>query len=298
MPVANSHGSTLPALLAELMPDEGFKATHVDGLVLMRSNRSLPAAPVFQEPAIVCVAQGLKRGYLGQEVYSYRPGQFLVISTPMHFMCDTVVFDRAPMLGCYLKIDLTIVGELMPKIDRSRFLSDDTMPRGMAVASFATLATESLEHLLLYSRDPTESSVLGPALVRELHYWVLVSPAGSALRALASWRGGVGRVHKSIERIRVDYASELGVDQLAKEAAMSVSAFHSAFKTVAGVSPMQYLKNFRLHKAHELIALQGRGATQAAYEVGYASPNQFSREFKRHFAYPPSEAIQHRDGVG
>lgn len=82
----------------------------------MCSNRSLPAAPVFQEPAIVYVVQGLKRGYLGQEIYSYHSGQFLVISTPMPFMCDAVAFDRAPMLGCYLKIDLIIVSELMPKI--------------------------------------------------------------------------------------------------------------------------------------------------------------------------------------
>ncbi len=284
--------SIASALLA-LTPLEGHHPAALDGVTLMRADASLAPAPVLQEPSIVIIGQGLKRGYLGDEVFHYQPGQCLVVSVPMHFNCDTVVGDDGPMLALAVQVDMATVRELLSKMLPPRSPAPAAPSRGMAVADLDAAMTDTVQRLLQALASADETRILGPQLLRELHYRVLQGPGGDCLRALAAWHGRSGPIFRACERIRLDYAQALDIGTLAREAAMSASAFHQAFKAVTGHSPIQYLKATRLHRARELILHGSNGAAQAAYEVGYASASQFSREFKRLFGHSPADAIHH-----
>lgn len=276
--------------LLALTPQEGHILAGIEGLTLMRANASLPPAPVLQEPTIVVMGQGLKRGYLGDEVFSYKPGQGLVVAVPMQFNCDTVVGDDGPMLALAVRIDVQTVSELLSKMNPSISQGADTAQRGMIVTDLDGATNDTVYRLLRALASPDETRVLGAQLVRELHYRVLMGSGGACLRSLANWQGRFGSIFRACERIRRNYAQEVDIGTLAREANMSVSAFHQAFKTVTGSPPIQYLKAIRLHRARELITMEGNGAAQAAYEVGYASASQFSREFKRHFGHAPTDS--------
>jgi AraC-like DNA-binding protein len=97
-------------------------------------------------------------------------------------------------------------------------------------------------------------------------------------------------VARALERMHRDYQEPLTVEELARESAMGVSSFHRAFKQTTSESPLQYLKKLRLLKAKGLLVFDKKRVDEAAYQVGYASPSQFSREFKRYFQVPPSDA--------
>lgn len=259
----------------------------------MRVDTSRPPLPVYQEPTIVYMLQGMKRGYLAGEIYTYQPGQILVVSLPMQFLCDTVVSNGEPMLALSVPIDIAIVSELVKNIDQGRVRVNHSFLRGMSVFDLVEDSALTLERVFCVLKKPEDVRLLGPALIRELHYHVLQSPAGDFLRSLVTGSGGLWHIHRAIERIRADFAGELVVGTLAKEVAMSISAFHKAFKEVTGHAPLQYLKSVRLHRARDLIIQEGYGASQAALTVGYVSPNQFSREYKRLFGHSPSEALSH-----
>ena len=137
-----------------------------------------------------------------------------------------------------------------------------------------------------------DAKVLGPQLVRELTYRVLCGEEGGALRHLLLAHGTEAQIHRILHRMHTDYAAPLDIPSLAQNAAMSVSALHAHFKAVTATSPMQYLKTIRLHKARMLMVQDALGAAAAAERVGYDSPSQCSREFKRLFGAPPADEAQ------
>lgn len=292
---APGHQATLRALAAKLhtlAPQEGFLPTHLSDVTLMRVDRSCDPVAVLQEPSFVIALQGVKRGYLDGEVLRYEGGQCLVVSVPMHFACDTVVqAPEAPMLALSVRIDLDTVREMANRLaGMGLTAAPPSHARAMSVMDMGPRELDWCDRLLDALSSRADAAILGPQLVRELHYRVLTSPAGICLRALANWHGKLGAIHRSIERMRTDYTQDLQVAALAQDAAMSASSYHASFKAVTGQSPMQYLKAVRLHRARELLTVDGRRATEVAFDVGYQSPSQFSKEYKRFFGRSPSQA--------
>lgn len=283
-------------LMAGLIPEAGFHAAALDGVTFMRADASTTPAPVLQEPSIVLLGQGLKRSYLDGEVLAYAPGEILVVALPMQFECDTVVQPGQPMLALSVRIDMAVVAELacqmdpLPPVPPGASGASGASLRGLSVGPMDAPLADALTRLLGVldvSADAEACRVLGPQLLRELHYRVLQGPAGLGLRALAGSHGRMGRVFRSIEQMRSDPAREISVSAMARDAGMSVSAFHEAFKRVTGHAPLQYLKLTRLHLARSWMQDHDLGAAEAAYRVGYGSASQFSREFKRLFGLPP-----------
>ena len=146
--------------------------------------------------------------------------------------------------------------------------------------------------LLECLRSESDAAVLGPHLVRELLYRALCGEGGSMLRDLLLRNESRAQIHRILQRMHTACADPLDVAQLAHAAGMSSSALHFHFKAVTGTSPVQYLKTIRLHKARMLMVQESVGASLAANRVGYESPSQFSREFKRLFGAPPADEAQ------
>ncbi|HEY9155902.1 MAG TPA: helix-turn-helix domain-containing protein, partial [Opitutaceae bacterium] len=142
-------------------------------------------------------------------------------------------------------------------------------------------------------RSKDDARILGPAIVREITYRVLLGKLGGNVRALAAPQSHFGQISRILNRLHAEYAAPVDTESLAREAGMSVSTFHAHFKAITASSPLQYLKTIRLHKAQLLMVNDGASAAEAAMRVGYESASQFSREFKRHFGATPAARAEH-----
>lgn len=286
-------------LLNILAAGEGTRPSILDGVKLIRSDRSLPRMPVLYEPSIVIVGQGRKRGYLGDQVYTYDPHNYLVLSVPMPFECETEVGPHGPLLAVSVGVDIAVLGELLMKMDRRLLSPDANGVYGMYSTPLDFALSEATVRLLECLLSPVDAQVLGPQIMREITYRVLCGEQGNSLRALIALNGRLGQIQRALERMHASYAQTLDIEGLAHEAGMSVSAFHHNFKAITANSPLQYLKSIRLHKARMLMVQEGIGAGIAANRVGYESTSQFSREFKRFFgATPLEETAQVRTMLG
>ena len=276
-------------LLADLTTGEGIRPSILEGVSLMRAERYRPPTPVLYESSIVVIAQGRKKGYLGGQVYTYDPYNYLVLTVPLPFECETEASPSHPLLGVSIRADLAILTELMTGMDDPSLPAAASEPLGIGSAPLNRPLSEAIVRLLEHLAKPEAARILGPPTVREITYHVLRGEHGDALRAALTRNSQFSQINRALRRIHADYAQPLDIQTLAEEANMSLSAFHRHFKGITSAPPLQYIKTIRLHRARMLMAREGVSAGEAAYQVGYESPSQFSREFKRLFGQSPSE---------
>jgi len=286
--LAHRDRQRMVALLHALAPDEGYNLTAVPSVRILRSDRALSRTPVLYDPGIVIVCQGCKRGFFGDQLYLYDERHYLAVSVPVPFSMETDATPERPLLALYLHLDLAMAAELAAQIDRQATGEPVEAPQSMMSTPMDDAMQSSVLRFLEALHQPLEAAVLGQGLLRELYFRVLTGAQGRAMREALSMRGPFGRIGKSLRLIHAGYAQSLDVTQLADEAGMSVPSFHSHFKAVTQVSPMQYLKSTRLHQARLLMVREELTAEAACHAVGYTSPSQFSREFKRLFGSTPA----------
>jgi AraC-like DNA-binding protein len=279
------------ALLETLAPLEGYNLSALADVRFLRSNRPLGRTPVLYDPGIIIVCQGRKRGYLGGDVYLYDAQHYLAVSVPVPFSMETDASLDEPMLAIYLRLDFKVAADLMLEMD-GRADAVFAEPKGMMSSPMDDAMSASVLRFLEAMNAPLEAAVLGPALVRELYFRVLTGEQGGSMRAALALQGQFGKISRAIRAIHMGYGRHLDVEQLAAEVGMSVPTFHAHFKAVTDTSPMQYLKSTRLHQARLLMLRNGTTVAAASYQVGYASPSQFSREFKRLFGLSPRDEVE------
>jgi AraC-like DNA-binding protein len=278
-------------LLEQLAPNEGYNLTALPDVRFLRSNRPLKAIPVLYDPGIVIVCQGRKRGLFGDQVYLYDNQHYLAVSVPVPFTMETDANEREPLLAIYMHLDFKVAADLMLQIDKTGGVQPSE-PKGMMSTPMDRRLSESVLRFLEAMSSPLEAQILGPALVREIYFHVLTGDQGHSMRAALAMQGQFGKIARALRRIHASFNVDLDVEQLAREAGMSVPTFHAHFKAVTNTSPMQYLKSTRLHQARLLMVRNGMTAAAASVEVGYDSPSQFSREFKRLFGRSPVEEVK------
>ena len=276
-------------LMLRLAPEEGYTAAQLDGVTFMRSNRPLPVTPALYEPSIVIVIQGRKSGLHDGNLYVYDAQHYLVLALPLPFAIETEATADEPMLGVALRVDPLLVAELAMGLDEPPTRAPATLYSSPMDARLSDATLRLLEALA----DPDEVRLLGPSIMREIVFRVLQGEQGSGLRATLAQNNHFGRIARVLQRIHRDYQASLDVPSLAEIASMSVPAFHVHFKAMTSRSPLQYLKAIRLHQARLLMIRSDMSAISAAQRVGYESPSQFSREFKRLFGRTPGDETRH-----
>jgi len=276
----------MAALLARLAPNAGFTQSPLDDVKLMRANGPVARTPALYEPCICILVQGRKCGYLGDTVFSFDASHYLVLSVPLPFLTETDATAEEPLLGLSIRIDRTTLADLLVALESGSIV--DAAPATIMTTPLDARLSSSVLRLLEALASPLEARVLGPALVREICFHVLMGEQGGAMRAALTCQGHFGKIARALRRIHADYAGDLDVGTLAQDAGMSIPAFHAHFKTVTQSSPIQYLKAARLHQARLLMVRSGVTAATASFTVGYESPSQFSREFKRMFGRSPA----------
>jgi AraC-like DNA-binding protein len=283
------------ALLQRLAPTEGYTATAIPNVRLLRSNRPLSTTPVLYEPGIVFVCQGRKRGLWGDRVFLYDARHYLAVAVPVPFTMETDATAAEPLLAVYLTLDLAVVADVTMQLD-NLLGPTEVDPVSLLSTPMDERLSGCLLRLLEAAASPVESVVLAPAIVREIYFRVLDGEQGPALRAALSNQGRVARIGRAVRRIHDAYGEGLDIERLATECGMSVSTFHARFKEITHTSPLQYLKSIRLHKARLLMLRENMTAGAAAARVGYESSSQFGREFKRLFGLSPVAEVERLRG--
>lgn len=285
--------SRLAAIYAKINPvldriscGEGIRGTELAGLRTVRCHRDVPRTSVLYEPSIVFVTSGSKRGYVGSRSFVYDTANYLVLAAPLPFECETFCAPEEPMRGVSVLLDMAMLADLVLKLPpmpaQAAYRTVDATPMSEELA-------EALLRLMEAYEQPNDRAILGPQILREIVYRVLTGPRGQVLRDLLAMQGNISQIYRAMHRIHTEYERQLDIPTLASDAGMSLSAFHHHFKAVTSTSPLQYLKTTRLHKARLAMIQEGIGASVAAARVGYESPSQFSREFKRLFGVSPAE---------
>lgn len=238
------------------------------------------------DPMINLILQGSKSMTVGDRTLRYDPATYFVMSIELPAI-GTVhpAATGEPYLAVSLTLDPVILATLLADLPEPASRQDSDP--GFSVAAVTPELMDAWVRMLRLMGDPDAITALAPAYEREILFRVLQGPHGWMLREIAAPDTAMARVNKAIQWIRRDFAQPLRVEHLAQRAAMSVSAFHRHFKAVTTLSPLQYQKRVRLLQARTLMVGSARSVTAAAYEVGYESPTQFSRDYAKVFGLPP-----------
>lgn len=282
----------LVAALAEMTPHEGPNTTFLKNVTLVRISEHRARVPLLYDQSMCLAAQGHKVCHLPHAELTYGEKDLLVIPTVVPVEIDLCPEDGVPLLSLTLSIDLTTIQELLTQMKGvAGFDEQQLSPPGLYLEPLTEEIVDATARLLDVLRTQEQAEVLGPGIIRELHYYLLRGAQGHQLAAAACGDTSYARISRVLRRIHDDYAKPLDVAELAGLANMSQRAFYSHFKAVTSLAPVQYVKKIRLEKARKSIAVLGAGVGAAARSVGYESPSQFSREFKRHFGYAPRDAV-------
>lgn len=240
------------------------------------------------EPMINLILQGSKTMTVGERTLRYDPATYFVMSIELPAVGTLhPAASGEPYLALSLTLDPTVLAMLLTDLPSpaKRNASD----AGFSVAAVTSELMDAWRRMLRLMDRPDDIAALAPVYEREILYRVLQGPHGWMLRDIAAPDTAMARVSQAIQWIRQDFAEPIRVETLAQKASMSVSAFHRHFKAVTTLSPLQYQKRVRLLKARMLMVTGARNVTTAAFEVGYESATQFSRDYARVFGLPPAQ---------
>lgn len=242
------------------------------------------------DPMINLILTGSKTMTVGDRTFHYDPATYFVMSVDLPALGSVhPAATGEPYLAVSLTLDTAIVAALIRDLPVQ--VCSTLFGSGFSVAPVNGEFLDAWIRMLRLMERPDEIAVLSPVYEREILFRVLQGPLGWMLRDIATPDTALSRISVAINWIRRNFTEQIRVEALAEMAALSVSAFHRHFKAVTALSPLQYQKRIRLlHARSQLISGQGN-ATSIAFDVGYQSPNQFSREYARLFGLPPSRDL-------
>ncbi|MDJ0703791.1 MAG: AraC family transcriptional regulator [Leptolyngbyaceae cyanobacterium MO_188.B28] len=271
---------------------DGAHKTAIAQLEFMReSSVSAGLCDVF-EPILCIVIQGKKETLLGGETYRYSAAQYIVISVDLPLNGSVVeATPDQPYLGLKLNLDSTELCDIVTQIPYNSDKKESSV-RGVFVSDADEPLIDCALRLTQLLDAPRDIPFLASMIIREIYYRLLIGEQGEAVRQIATSGSNMQRIAKVIKQIKADFKEPMRVEDLAEQANMSPASFYRHFKEMTSMSPLQYQKQIRLLEARRLLLIKDIDATHAAYQVGYESPSQFSREYSRMFGAPPMRDIE------
>lgn len=282
----------MATLLAQFASTDGIHATPIPRLSIIRSARPNEPMPSVYKPCLCVLAQGSKQVTLGEEHYVYDRSRYLVASVDMPVIGEVLDASPAePYLCLCLELDPKEVASLLLDADLPPAV-DPAPTRGIFLARATVEFIDATLRLLRLLTTPEDIRALAPLAEREIVYRLLKGPEGWRLRQMIAGHGHAQRIAKSIDWLIKHYHEPLSIESLAAAVNMSTSSFHAHFKSVTSMSPLQYQKQLRLLEAKRLLLSDAVDAATAGHRVGYESPSQFGREYRRLFGVSPGKDVQ------
>lgn len=271
--------------------------TGIPGIAMVRGEVPEHRLTGIYEPMVNLILQGAKTLTIGDQAYYYDAASYFVMSIDVP---ATGTVHQADLERPYIGVSLTLDPEKITGL----LMDLPTQPRisgrrsGYSVCTVTPELLDAWLRMLRLMDRPEDIPALAPVYEREILYRVLQGPQGWMLRDIASPDTALSRIRAAIHWIREHHVQAIRVERLAGLASMSVSAFHRHFKVVTGMSPIQFQKRIRLLQARQLLISQSVTASAIAYDMGYESTSQFTREYARLFGQPPArDALQIRESI-
>jgi len=265
--------------------------TAIEELSLFRMSELSGPINVMYEPSICIAVQGAKRVDLGEETYVYDAHNYLITSVHLPTIVQVVeASPEKPFLALRLKLDLKEISQLMldSRLPQPRTKKSS---RGMATGEITLPLLNTFQRLIALLDEEQDIQILASIIQKEIMYRLLVGEQGERLRQLATAGSKGQQIGRAIEWLTNNFAQPLSIDDLAEHVNMSTTSFHNHFRSLTSLSPLQYQKQLRLQEARRLMLAERMDAANAAFQVGYESPTQFSREYHRMFGAPPLRDI-------
>ncbi|MFS2110572.1 AraC family transcriptional regulator N-terminal domain-containing protein [Sphingomonas sp. Sphisp140] len=288
--------AALATLIERHTPETGISGTAIRRLSLIRADQpSLPIPSVY-EASLCLIAQGSKRVSLGDHDVVYDASRYLLVSVDLPLVGLVLeASPDAPYLCCKIDLDLPALADLM--IAEGEAGPQRDLPALAVYPGDADLIDAACRLVKLLDR-PESIAALAPLVEREILYRLLTGPHGGTLRRMAKGDSHLGQISRAIARIRSGFDRQLRIEDIADAAGMSPSSLHAHFKAVTRMTPLEYQKQLRLQEARRLMMAEGASAGSAGFAVGYDSPSQFSREYRRLFGAPPRQDIERLQAAG
>ncbi|MBD2038827.1 AraC family transcriptional regulator [Leptolyngbya sp. FACHB-321] len=270
----------------------GIHSTAIAQLEFMRESTAPTALRAVYEPTLCIIVQGKKETLLSKETYHYGAAQYIVVTVDLPLSGNIVeATPDKPYLCFKLSLDATGLWNIIDQLQRSPDKKESSV-RGLFVSDANAPLIECATRLTRLLDTPEDIPFLAPMMIREIYYRLLMSDQNEAVWQIATSGSYMQRIAEVIKQIKAEFTKPLSMDDLAKQARMSSATFHRHFKAVTSMSPLQYQKQLRLLEARRLMLAENADATYAAYQVGYESPSQFSREYSRMFGAPPMKDVE------
>jgi AraC-like DNA-binding protein len=275
--------------MSRLLPEDGAREA-LPGFFLARTSKPMESQSVYQ-PAFCFVVQGGKRVLLGEELFWYDPGNYLIftVDLPLTFKVEEASEEK-PYFGFRLDLDPNLVASVMMESELETKKGDSKV-KAIGVSSIDAGLLEAAVRLVRLVDAPNEQKVLFPLITKEIIFRLLLANQGARLSHLLTLGGDTQRISKAIGHLRDHFDQPLKIDNIARRFGMSVSSFHHHFKNVTAMSPIQFQKQLRLQEARRLMMGEDLDAASAGFRVGYDNPAHFSREYKKLFGNPPQRDI-------
>lgn len=271
----------------------GCHQTAIAQLEFQRESSVSTALRGVCDPIFAILVQGKKELLLNDEIYRYGAAQYLVVSVDLPLTAFVVeATSDKPYLGFKLTLNPYHLCDLMIQASAIQRQQENAV-RGLFVSTTDMPLLDGALRLTKLLDTPQDIPILAPLIIRELYYRLLTSDQGAAVRQIATSGSHMQRIAEVIKQLKDDFTLPLRIENLARQAGMSASSLHHHFKAVTSMSPLQYQKQLRLLEARRLMLAENANASNAAYQVGYESPSQFSREYARMFGAPPIQDIEH-----
>ena len=267
--------------------------TAIEGLRLLRSNEANKPGVCLFKPALYMTLQGAKWATFDEKRYRFAAGQGLMVAADVPARGTVMVASSTtPYLGLEIELNYSIMQEVAEEIGMTVVVSNNRKARGAFVFDLDSRLLDCARHALRLLESPEAIPTLYPGIMREMCYWLLKGSKGGRIRQImVTANGHDQRIIQAIHTLRDRLSAAIHVADLADEANMSQATFHRQFKSVTGMTPLQYQKQLRLHEARRLMIFGHATVDAAASNVGYASVSQFSREYSRTFGASPRRDV-------
>jgi len=279
--------AALAKSIARFTGNNDLHETAISGLLLYQHDKPTEPKNALYDPSICLVAQGAKRVMLGDDAFVYDAHHFLIASVHLPAVVQIAEASRErPCTGLVFRLEQREMSQLM--VD-----SNLPQPRaqqsgcGMVLGEITLPLLNAFQRLIDLLDEPKDIPILAPVIKREIFYRLLVGDQGARLRQIAAAGSQSNQIARAIDWLKGNFTKSLRIEELASQVNMSVSTFHHHFREITAMSPLQYQKWLRLNEARRLMLAEDQDATTAAFQVGYESPSQFSREYSRLFGAPP-----------